>query len=60
MGHVAESVSLNDFYFKFHLFSSVLGLHFCTGFSLVAVLKSYSLDVPLLTAVASPVAEHGI
>ena len=49
MGHVAESLSFNDFYFKFHLFSSVLGLHCRTGFSLVAVLKRYSLDVLLLT-----------
>ena len=57
MGHMAKSLSFNDFYFKFHLFSSVLGLHCLTGFSLVAVLMRYSLDVQLLMAVASPVAE---
>ena len=39
MGHMAKSLSFNDFYFKFHLFSSVLGLHCLTGFSLVAVLS---------------------
>ena len=38
----------------------MLGFHCCTGFSLVALSGGYSLVVVLglLTAVASPVAEH--
>ena len=46
--------------FIYFLFSVVLGLCCCTGFSLVAVSRGYSLAVVLrlLIAVASLVAEH--
>ena len=45
-----------------HLFLAVLGLCCYVGFSLVVVSRGYSLVVRqrLLTAVASPVAEHGL
>ena len=45
-----------------YLFLAVLGLHYCVGFSLVAVRGRYSLAVVhgLLIAVASLVAEHGL
>ena len=44
-----------------YLFVAVLGLHCCTGFSLVVVRGGYSLVLAhrLLTAVASLVAEPG-
>ena len=40
----------------------MLGLHCCTGFSVAAASRGYSLVmVPgLFTSVASPVAEHGL
>ena len=40
---------------------TVLGLQCCTGFSLVAESRGYSLSVVprLLKVVASPVVEHG-
>ena len=43
-----------------YLFLDVLGLHCCTGFSLVAVSKGYTPVVVhgLLTAMASLVVEH--
>ena len=45
-----------------YLFLAVLGLHCCAGFSLAADSRGYSLYVArgLLTAVASPVTEHGL
>ena len=46
----------------FVCFLSVLGLHCCTGFSLVVVSGDYSLVAMcgLLTAVDSLVLEHGL
>ena len=48
------------FFFKNRLFLAVLGLRFCTGFSLVAVSRGYSLVAMhrLLIVVASLVVEH--
>ena len=45
-----------------YLFSAVLGLRCCAGFSLAAESRGSSLYVArgLLTAVASPVVEHGL
>ena len=46
---------------KNYLFLVVLGLHSCMGFSLVVEIGDHSLFIVvqgLLTAVASPVAEH--
>ena len=45
-----------------YLFSSVLGLWFCVGFSVVAASAGYSLVLVhgLLIAVTSLVAEHGL
>ena len=47
---------------KNYLFMAVLGLHCCTGFSLVEASRSYPLVVVcwLLIVVASLVAEHGL
>ena len=47
---------------KIYLFMAVLGLHCCTGFSLVEASMGYPLGVLcwLLIAVASLVAEHGL
>ena len=45
--------NLFNFFFFIYLFMAVLGLHCCTGFSLVVVLG-------LLIVVASLVAEHGL
>ena len=48
-------------YFLLFYLLSVLALHCCTGFSLVAAIRGYSLVAGhrLLTAAASLVAEHG-
>ena len=48
------------FFFKNRLFLAVLGLHCCTGFSLVVVSRGYSLVAMhrLLIVVASLVVEH--
>ena len=48
------------FFFKNRLFLAVLGLRCCTGFSLVAVRRGYSLVAMhrLLIVVASLVVEH--
>ena len=48
-------------FLKFYLFFTVLGLHRCPGFSLVAASRSCSpvMGHGLLTAVASLVAEVG-
>ena len=48
------------FYLFIYLFLAVLGLCCCIGFSLVSVIRGYSLTVVhgLLTEVASLVAEH--
>ena len=45
-----------------YLFWAVLGLHCCTGFSLVAASMGYSLAevLRLLIVVASLVAKHGL
>ena len=47
---------------KKNLFMTVLGLHCCTGFTLVAASRGYSLVAVcrLLIAVVSPVAEQGL
>ena len=48
--------------YLFILFLTVLGLHCCSGFSLVVVSRAYSLVAVhgFPTAVASLVAEHGL
>ena len=52
---------MGSFLYNFiYLFLAVLGLHCCSGFSLVVASRAYSLVAVhgLLTAVASLVAEH--
>ena len=53
--------TLAFFYLVIYLFFAVLGLHYCKGFSLVAVSRGYFLIVVcgLLIVVACLVAEHG-
>ena len=55
-------IHINYIYDFIYLFLTVLGFHYCIGFSLIAASGVHSLGVMprLLIVVASLVAEHGL